>query len=234
MREIDRVPLRESRSSYDFQVGVQPSRRFPYRISWVTAFAAAAFILSSCGTSKPQSSVTTTGTAGARSLVSLVATPPSGFRAEATDKDSGGKAGSIGIAEASSADCDGVGQIKLQQDHWAASELRYFDNNPAYPTTYVLLCVTELEDPSDATQDQEQLVMQEHGSFAGVPAPAPFSVSGIPGAAGFVVGAARQIFFARSRYFVFVVTASASPSGLGAGPSLVTNEAVAQYRRLSG
>lgn len=124
--------------------------------------------------------------------------------------------------------------MQLQDDHWTASELRYFDNNPTYPTTYILLCVTELGSASDAAQDQEQLVRQAHGSLAGLPAPTPFAVTAIPNAAGFVVGAARQIFFARSKYFVFVVTASASPSGLAAGQSLVTDEALAQYQLLSG
>jgi hypothetical protein len=230
---MDRVPLLDFRSSYDFHVGVQQSRRSWYRISWATAFALAAFLLSSCGTSTTQSAVTTTGTAGGRPLASLVATTPSGFTAEATDRDSGGKTGHVGIAEASSADCDGVGQMHLLQDHWTGSELRFFDNNRSYPTTYVLLCVSQLESDLDAIHDQEQLVTQEHGSLAGLPAPAPFPVSGIPDAAGFVVGAAREIFFAKSEYFVFVVSASASPSGLEAVPSLVTTEAVAQYRRLS-
>jgi hypothetical protein len=210
----------------------QQSQKF--RISRVMVFALAGFLLSSCGSSRPQAAVTPPGTAGSQPLDSLVATTPSGFTAEATDKNGGGRAGSIGIAEASSADCDGVGQTHLQQDRWTASQLRYFDNNPTYPTTYVLLCVTELDSASDAAQDQEQLLTQEHGSLGGLPAPAPFSVPGIPDAAGFVVGAARQIFFAKTKYFVFVVSASASPSGLAAGQSLVTNEALAQYQRLPG
>jgi hypothetical protein len=60
------------------------------------------------GTSSPASSVTP--------LSSLVASVPAGFKSESTDLDSGGRTGAIGIAEASSADCDGIGEGALQRD----------------------------------------------------------------------------------------------------------------------
>jgi len=159
---------------------------------------------------------------------------PSGFTSEPTDEDSGGKAGTIGIAEAASADCDGVSETDLRQERWVTSELRYFDKNPAYPATYVLICVTELGSSSDASHNEQQLVAENGRSIGPLPAPTPFAVTGIPGAAGVLVGAAPKITFAKGRYVVFVVSAGVSAPGLAALRTLATDLASAQYQRLSG
>ena len=208
----------------------RPQRR-ERRIGWPAVVALAAG-LSACGTSGGSPAGSSPTTTAPQPVAALVAPTPTGFRAEATDKDSGGKTGSIGIAEAASADCDGVAVTDLRQERWSASELRYFDDDPAYPDTYVLLCVTRLGTASDAERNQEQLVGARSGSIGGLPAPTPFSVSGIPGAAGFRVGPGSEISFAKGRYLVFVVGAGVSSAGLAAAGTLATDLASAQYRRL--
>jgi len=189
-------------------------------------------MVSACGTSTLQPGAGAPLVAAVTPLASLVAPTPPGFTAEATDMNGGGMTGKIGLPEASSADCDGVGQIVLHQDRWAASELRYFDNNAAYPRTYILLCVTQLHSSADASANQRQLIGVLGHSFGGLPAPAPFPVPGIPGASGYSVGPASEIFFARSTYFVFVVSAGASPAGLAGARTLATGLASTESQRL--
>jgi hypothetical protein len=163
--------------------------------------------------------------------VSLVAATPKGFRSEATDKVGGGPTGSIGLNEAGSADCDS-GQV--DQDHWIASELRYFDDNQAYPATYLLLCVTQLGSSANAVANQRQVVDLDEHPLGGFPAPKRFSVASIPGAIGVYVDstAIGQIFFVKGTYFVFAVGAGLSPAGIAAVRSLVTTLAATQYRDL--
>ena len=139
-------------------------------------------VLSSCGVSvgsqSQKSSISNSSPTSAGSPVaSLTAAAPMGFTSEATDKESGGPTGSIAINEAASADCD-AGQ--LRQDHWVASELRYFDNDPAYPSTYLLLCVTQLSSSANAAANQMQVLTNiEHPSpGTRFPPPTPFGALG--------------------------------------------------------
>jgi hypothetical protein len=159
---------------------------------------------------------------------------PSGFTAESIDKDSGGKTGTLAIAEASFTDCDGVGEQVLQEEHWLASQLRYFDDDPAYPMTALLVCVTELGSSSAASQDQQHLTaILDNAESAS--APVAFSVSAIPQGSGYYIGGDHgivDIYLARSRYFVFVSAAGLSAPGATAAQSLATNLALEQYRRL--
>jgi hypothetical protein len=143
----------------------------------------------------------------------------------------GGPTGAIGINEAASADCDS-GQVR--QDHWVASVLRYFDDNHAYPTTYLLLCVTQLASSANATANQAQTLNLEDHPLGGFPSPKRFTVPPIPGAVGFFVDSTAivQVFFARGPYYIFAVGAGLSPAGSAAVQSLVTTLATTQYRDL--
>jgi hypothetical protein len=185
-------------------------------------------------TSTPPSSATTSSTSAGSPLSSLVAATPKGFTSEATDKDSGGSTGTQGINEADSADCDS-GQVR--QDHWVASQLRYFDDNPAYPKSYLLLCVTQLSSMVNAVDNQKQVVTLTEGepSEDGLPAPTRFSVPAIAGGAGFVRfgGLEVQVTFAKGSYYVFVAGASVTKPGWTALRSVVTALATTQYDDLS-
>jgi hypothetical protein len=192
--------------------------------------------LSACSSSTGHVGSATT-VATLRPLSSLVAPTPSGFAAEAIDEDSGGKTGSVAIAEASSADCDGVGQQVLQQDHWVASELRYFNDDPAYPMTALLLCLTQLGSFSAASQDRQSLAASLDHALGSVSAPVMFSVSGIPNSSGYYVAGDHgivNIIFAEGKYFVFVSAAGLSASGAADAQALATNLATTQYQRLAG
>jgi len=173
--------------------------------------------LSACSRATSTTSTTTTTSSSSQSPASLVVSPQ-GFTAEAVDKVSGGPTGSIGIDEAASADCD-PGNVR--RDHWVASELRYFDANTSYPETYLLLCVTQLSSAADAVANEQQVASL--GVSSGV------SSVGVTGAEVHVVGPAYQTFFARGRYFVFIVVTDLSGSD---APALAANVAQMQAQRL--
>jgi hypothetical protein len=187
--------------------------------------------------SNPSSTVSTSPTATTSSsspptLVSLVAATPKGFTSEAIDKVDAGPTGSLVLDAASSADCD-AGQVR--QDHWVASELRYFDDDPAFPATYLLLCVTQLSSSANAKANQEQVVKLSDHPLGGFPALKHFTVTSIPGAVGNFVDsyAIVQVFFAKGPYYVFAAGAGLSTAGSAAVQSLVTALARTQYNDLS-
>lgn len=179
--------------------------------------------LSSCGEPAP----TTVGAPTTRIAPALVATTPAGFTGETGNVNAGGVTGSIGIGEATYIGCDGVGVKNLQEDHWVATERRFFDQNPAYPRLFLLMCVTELGSPSDASQDQEQKL----GFLSGGPTTS-FSVPQIPGATGLYLGDIPEIIFTKGKYFVFVEGAGVSTASKATRQSLVTNLAHTQYQLL--
>jgi hypothetical protein len=168
------------------------------------------------------------------SLSSFVVPTPQGFTSERTDKLGGGPTGPQGLNEASSADCD-PGQVR--EDHWVASELRYFDDDPAYPTAYLLMCLTLLGSSADVAANQQQVVsLSEHPPIAfrssKLPPPKFFAVSSIPGAEGVYLGKQGfidQVFFAKGPYFVFVVGTDLTGD---AAQLLATGLAKSQYGRL--
>jgi hypothetical protein len=203
------LPGGERSSTYLWRRWTLAGRRIGFVI-------AGAVLLAGCGSTTPSAS---SGTATTQSLASLVVTP-SGFVSEATDRVGGGQTGTIGISEAASADCD-PGSVR--QDHWVASELRYFDSSSSYPETYVLLCVTQLSSAADASANEQQVAAM--GVTSGVPS------VGVTGAEVRVVGPAYQTFFARGRYFVFIVVTDLS--GIDA-PALAASVAQEQAGRLSG
>jgi hypothetical protein len=187
-------------------------------------------LFAACGTSGTASP--TTSAASALSSISALVVSPPGFTSEKTDAVGGGQTGSIGIDEAESADCDS-GQVR--QDHWVASELRHYDNDPSYPQTYLLLCVTQLGSPTDASSNQAQVVGAIEHPPAALPAPVTFPVSDIPGAVGDFVGgghAIAQIFFSKGPYYVFVVGTGLSPTGAAAAQTLANRLAATQYQDL--
>lgn len=191
----------------------------------VAAVAGTVF-LSSCGGSA------STTPSPARSLPSaLMAPAPPGFTSEAYASNLLTNTGALGIAEASLFLCDGASQKDLEQDHWVATELRYFDKDPAYPSTYLTLCVTKLGSASAASRIHEQkLVALSEGPAK------PFSVPQITGATGDILSVKNpQIAFTKGRYFVYVVCAGASNAATEAARQpLVTDLAVTEYGLLPG
>ncbi len=187
---------------------------------------------STAPSSSPTSPAPSTSTVQASSsLDSLVVATPTGFKSEMTDMVSGGPTGSIGLNEATSADCDS-GQVL--KDHWVASELRYFDDDPKYATAYLILCVTQLGSPADAAANQAQVVALTEHPLGGFPALRRFSVSHVPGAVGVFVDSISivQVFFAKGPYFVFVAGAALSQPGRAAVRGLANDTAIFQYEDL--
>jgi hypothetical protein len=215
-------------------VGGWGRRRFLCGVGGPVVLAVA---LSSCGSTGPTGGAEPAG--GPVSTFSMVAPTPVGFTSEAIDGDSGGKTGTIGVAEASSADCNGVPAVGPGPGPgaWVASELRYFDDSREFPMTALVLCVTQLASSSAAGRDREDLMSVLAHRAAAFSAPVSFAVSGVPGALGYDVAGNQglvDIFFARGRYFVFVSAAGVSPSGGRAARKLATELAGVQYARLSG
>jgi hypothetical protein len=101
--------------------------------------------------------------------------------------------------------------------------------------TYLLLCVTQLGSPADASKNQAQVLsLTEHPPTA-VGAPVTFPVAGIRNANGDYVAGNHgivQIDFTKGSYYVFVVGTGLSPTGGAAAQSLATTLAKAQYLRL--
>jgi len=152
-------------------------------------------------------------------LLSLVVPGPAGFDSDATDETGGGPTGKIGFSEAASADCDPAG---LTQGQWIGSVLRYFDNNPTDPETYVILCVTQLRSAKAATANRNRVAALDFAS-----APAGLHV---PGAHMRNVGPGWQFAFSRSNYFVWVVGVSATNQLKGL--AFATNTVRREYARL--
>jgi hypothetical protein len=154
-------------------------------------------------------------------LLSLVVPGPAGFASDATDETGGGPTGKIGFNEATSADCDPAG---LTRGQWVGSVLRYFDNNPADPETYVILCVTQLRSARAATANRNKVT--DTFDFEATPAGLR-----IPGSKMTNVGPAWQFAFSRSNYFVWVVGVSATNQLKGL--AFATNVVRREYVRLS-
>jgi hypothetical protein len=154
-------------------------------------------------------------------LSSLVVPGPAGFASDATDETGGGPTGRIGFNEADSADCDPVG---LTHGQWVGSVLRYFDNNPTDPETYVILCVTQLRSAHAATVNRNKLT--DTRDFGATPAGLR-----IPGSKMTNVGPAWQFTFSRSNYFVWVVGVSLTNQLKGL--AFAANTVRREYARLS-
>ena len=82
------------------------------------------------------------------------------------------------FASAESADCD---PGFIPQSEWKASELRYFDDDPALKYTYLLLCVTELHTASEAQENETKVASLSPGVKAQI---------GVSGSSAHRVGAA--------------------------------------------
>lgn len=152
-------------------------------------------------------------------LLSLVVSGPAGFVSDSKDQTSGGATGRIQFSEATFTDCDPAG---LTHGIWVASVLRYFDNNPADPESYVILCVTQLRNASDAVKNRNAVA-----ALGGSKAPASIHV---PSAHLNTVGPANQISFSKGNYFVWVVAVDLT--SLPKGLAIASNVALREYARL--
>jgi hypothetical protein len=159
--------------------------------------------------------------ASTASLTSLVVAGPPGYKSEAIDKVSRDRTGRINIKVAASADCD---PTTLSPKQWRASVLRYFDNDRARPMTTLILCVTQLRTPADATAVGRRL-LAAIGSSA-------VQLKDIPGATLHAVGTSEQIFFAKGDYFVRVVSTDSAPQTTAMALTLGSNLAHREYVRL--
>jgi hypothetical protein len=146
---------------------------------------------------------------------------PSGFVAKGTDLVGGGPTGSIGFSEATSADCNAGSGTKSQ---WVGSALRYFEKSPNDASVYMLLCVTQYRTSATPTSNVKSLATLAKAKKS--------SLVNIPGAVTATVGPARQIFFSKGDYFVFVVALSLD--GSVNATSLGVTLAHRQYAALPG
>lgn len=153
-------------------------------------------------------------------LGALVTSSLDGFIAEAADPAGGDPTGPLGRDQASSADCD-PGDVS--QDHWIASQLRYFDGDPTVPHGYLILCVTELATAADASRNARQVGSLFSGSLV-------LSI-GVPGVMVNESGTRDQYFYSVGRYFVLVVASSGS-SGAPAMKTAIESVVQAEHRLL--
>jgi hypothetical protein len=158
--------------------------------------------------------------AGASS-VKVVSAPP-GFVSEHTDKVGGGHTGALNYEAATSADCDAGLPPRAE---WLASQQRYFDDNPKYPNSYLLICVTTLKTSTDANNNFTKIVALAKTKSQFNPNPKVFPIGGIRGAVGDYVGGEPgivQLYFTDGANFIFVVCTS-----LTTGPSPAKTLAIA-------
>jgi hypothetical protein len=141
--------------------------------------------------------------------------------------------GGLAIAGAASSDCDGVSRTTLRLDHWRASFLRVWVDRNTDPRASIDLCVSQMADASDATQNYRE-VLGSHNPKAVAPV-TPIPVPGIPGAQAFSIKEFPLSFLEFSKDdYVVTVESSAAPSATASAPIRIPLVAVAaaQYRRL--
>jgi hypothetical protein len=117
---------------------------------------------------------------------------------------------------------------------WVASQLKYFDKNPRYPSVYLLVCVSQLKSATytktDASRDTQFM-----GNIFASTSTSFFSIPEIPSAVGIVsnVGSTSVfwIIFSKGRYLT-VITSQDRKVEETAARQLAANWAVAEYHRL--
>jgi len=209
-----------------------------------------AMAMAACGTGVAVGQKGTTGAdrSHAEAVASTRATPltqfvvsaPPGFTSEARDPTSGELTGSQTLSGAENSMCDlglnstwhGQSVLGLHATgpkSWVASQLRYFDDNPKYPSTYLAICVSQLKSPSYAKTDASFSVQYQHLVLN----TSSFSVSEIPNGSGLSYNSPfaglfmGQIIFYKGSYCTVVTI-----QGKDAARSLTMSLAMADYHLL--
>jgi len=161
---------------------------------------------------------------------------PSDPENEPGSNPAGSSAGSLTLAGAAYMDCAGIGQDTLRSDHWIASYLRIWVDNPSNPGADLFLCVSEFGSTADASR-AFSAVRGSHGT-SGFPSGevSSISVPGVPNvqAVRVAIGAAvvlEGVVFATGS---FVVTLHGGPVALStSAPSVpISQVALAEYHAL--
>lgn len=125
-----------------------------------------------------------------------VVAAPKGFHSDSYDGTAGGATGSIPFYSVGSADCDPGIPTRSQ---WVSSQLRYFDKNPKFPSSYIELCVTKL-----STHAAAEASLTHVKSLGGGQGNSSLNIPGLYIAT--VGGFVDQFSFVKSTYFVFVAS----------------------------
>lgn len=157
---------------------------------------------------------TTISTHTSDPLAQLIAPPPAGFTSEPTDAHSPRHTGAQTYAEASPALCNFALPNTGGRQGWVASQLRYFDKNPTYPSAWLEVCVTQVRSQTyaktNASRDAEVL-----GYALG--RPLSFSVPGVPSATGFLNNFTLwflvTIIFSKGPYYTVISAESTTTQG---------------------
>jgi hypothetical protein len=182
------------------------------------------------------------GTATARPLSTLVVTNLDGFVSVPRPHgvpDAPPSAGSLRIAGAASMFCDGVSRATLRQDDWQASYLRVWLDSTTNPSAIVNLCVSEMNDASDAARNYQEVL----GSSS--PKGLPLTKLPVPGIPGVHAGSVSRlgldfVEFSKGDYVVTIVAEDLPAAGLNGSATVsrvalpVATVASAEFRRLPG
>jgi hypothetical protein len=206
----------------------------------ITAFGAAAC---NSGTAQSQGGQSrTSATVPARAsdpLAQHIASPPAGFTSEPTDAHSrAAHTGAQTYAEAAPALCNFALPNTGGRQGWVASQLRYFDKNPTYPSVWLEACVTQMRSQTyaktNASRDAEVL-----GYTLGPPL--SFLVAGVPSATGllnnFTLWFWVTIIFSKGPYYTVISAEGTTTQGnerseVTAVKQIAINWAVAEYHLL--
>ncbi|MFZ2056480.1 MAG: hypothetical protein WAV54_03610 [Acidimicrobiales bacterium] len=88
---------------------------------------------------------------------SLVVSAPSGFQSAQVNPLNDIATGALTFGEASDSYCSGVDPVVTVQAEWLGSQSRFFDGNPAYGKSYILVCLTVLTSPAAAAKTEVAL-----------------------------------------------------------------------------
>ncbi len=198
------------------------------RKGWTCAVIVIDVCLASCS-----KATATRLTSVAPSLAQFVASPLSGFTSEdAIGAPFDTSTGALDYSNAGKEDCN-VGLQETGPASWVASELRYFDNNPMYPSVWLAACVSQLKSPSYA-----KTVAGEDAGVVPVPPIESASIPNVPNAEVFFSSMPNQTNFLvevivlKGPYLVVVTTQGNDPSKETAIKAVAVNWAVAEYHRL--
>lgn len=171
-------------------------------------------------------------------LAQLLAPPPTGFTSELQDDQSGTPAGpQMGAqtyAGSTDPDCNFALTNSGGRKSWVATELRYFDKNPTYPSVNLLVCVSQLESSTYARTDagRETQVLSDifgSASMSSFAVPEILSATGIVGNVGST--SVIWVIVFKGPYLIVITSQDRRAEEIPAR-ELSVNWAIAEYYRL--
>jgi hypothetical protein len=165
-------------------------------------------------------------------LRTKVAPKPEGFVSERRDSLSGELTGYLAAHRLLPLACDATAVTRSEV---LGGEMRFYDGNPSYPGSSVVLCLADLA-PSGLAAATAAAVVHERET-SGAPTTFPFRtfvVPAVPGATGIGLNGNESVYFGAGPYFVSIEAIDYTAPNSSVAQVLAREVAQAEYRRLRG